>query len=62
MVPRFYGIVDLDLDEVIFWYVTREEAEAERRKMIGDEPQWVETMRVVMIDFAGPEPIVEYVS
>jgi hypothetical protein len=59
---RFYSIADLDIQEVNHWYLSRERAEAQWLKMIGDEPEWVETMRLVLVDMTGAEPVIEPVS
>jgi hypothetical protein len=56
-VRQFWGIADLELEEVNLWYTSREQAEVGLAKMLRDEPGWVATMRVVLVDFDGTEPI-----
>jgi hypothetical protein len=58
-VRQFYGIADLTLEEVNLWYTSREAAEVGLAKMLRDEPGWVETMRVVRVDFECPEAVVQ---
>lgn len=40
-VRRFYGLLDHDLDEVIEFYPSRDEAEEDLAAILGDEPGWV---------------------
>jgi hypothetical protein len=56
-VRQFWGIADLTLEEVNLWYSSREQAEVGLAKMLRDEPAWVETMKVVRVDFDCPEAL-----
>jgi hypothetical protein len=37
-------------DETLDLYLRRDEAEAELRKILGDEPDWIDVLSVVPID------------
>lgn len=54
----FYGLLDRELAEVIEFYPSREAAEAELREILADEPGWVARLEIVLVDFAGDEPVV----
>ena len=47
----FYGLHDLDTEEVVDWFLTEQEAEAALRDVLRDEPGWVGRVEVVEIDF-----------
>jgi hypothetical protein len=53
---RFYGIAISGINEIILGFRSRERAESELRAIIGGEPDWQQTMRVALVDFAGSEP------
>ena len=59
---RFYGLLDHDLDEVIEFYPSREEAERDLAEILAVEPGWVEKPEVVLVDFLGVEPAVTSIS
>jgi hypothetical protein len=51
-----WGIADAQIEEVVLFFPTCEEAEHELALMLADEPSWREILSVVAIDFASPEP------
>ena len=53
----FYGLTDLTLTTyaVTEWFNTREEALATIRRVLEDEPGWVDQLGVLRVDFGGGE-------
>ena len=58
----FWGLLDRQIAEVVDFYLSREQAEAERETIIADEPEWESTLQVVRVDFRGPAVRVELSS
>jgi hypothetical protein len=48
-----YGLLDRQLERVVEFYVSREAAERELAVLLRDEPEWVELLEVVRVDFGG---------
>lgn len=56
----FYGLACWDCcQSVESFFLTREEADHCLRRVLEDEPDWMETIGLVRLDFSGPEPVVE---
>ena len=53
-----YVLREVDVNEVIEFYPSREAAERELEEILADEPGWVEQLEVVVVDFSGAEPAV----
>lgn len=49
---RFFGVVDLWLDEAVELFVRREDAERMLSELLRDEPQWRGLFRVESIELA----------
>jgi hypothetical protein len=48
-----YGLHDRQIERVVEWYTSREAAERELAVILADEPEWVELLEVVRVDFDG---------
>ena len=48
-----YGLVELDLQEVVEFYPSRDEAEAALRAALQDEPDWAPILAVARIEYRG---------
>jgi hypothetical protein len=46
----FYGIADYTVNEILVWYVTREEAEDALARVLIDEPDWEPTVGVETVE------------
>jgi hypothetical protein len=55
----FYGLVTREVQSVVDFYLTREEAEATLRDVLADEPDWQETVGLVRLDFSCAEPLIK---
>jgi hypothetical protein len=55
----FYGLATWQCQSVEEFFLTREAAEECLREVLADEPDWVETIGLVRLDFSGLEPRVE---
>ncbi len=54
----FYGLATWEGQSVEEFFLTREEADECLRRVLVDEPGWVETVGLVRLDFSGVEPVV----
>jgi hypothetical protein len=48
-----YGLHDRQIARVVEWYTSREAAERELAVILSDEPEWVEKLEIVRVDFGG---------
>ena len=55
----FYGLACWDCQSVEDFFLTREGAGDCLRRVLEDEPDWMDTIGLVRLDFSGPEPVVE---
>jgi hypothetical protein len=46
-----YGLVELDLQEVVEFYPSRAEAEAALRAALHDEPDWAPILAVARVEY-----------
>jgi hypothetical protein len=52
--PRFYGLVNDHSQTVVEWFLDEYEAEATLRAVLADEPEWIDSVRIAVFDFAKP--------
>ena len=52
----FFGIADSRIQEVIEFFATKADAEAELEQILRDEPGWASVLSVVAVDFSGEAP------
>jgi hypothetical protein len=45
---RFYGLLDRELQVVVEFYLSREQAERDLAAVLRDEPAWAEQLAVVL--------------
>jgi hypothetical protein len=50
---RFYGLNDRQIQRAVEWYTSREATEAECAVILADEPEWVELLEIVRVQFGG---------
>lgn len=51
----FYGLLDHTTRSVNYFYASPEDAQADLRRILIEQPTWSGTMTVVRLDFSGPE-------
>jgi hypothetical protein len=51
-----WGIADAQVEKVVLFFPTRQEAEHELSLMLADEPSWKEILSLVFVDFSSLEP------
>ena len=49
----FYGLLSHDIERVVEFFLTAEEAERVRSEVLQDEPGWGSSLEVVRVDFGG---------
>ncbi len=54
----FYGLLSRDIERVVEFFLTVDEAERVRAEVLQDEPSWASTLEVVRVDF-GRGAVVE---
>lgn len=54
----FYGLLSYDIERVVEFFPTAEEAERVRSEVLQDEPGWGSSLEVVRVDF-GCRTVVE---
>ena len=47
----FYGLLSRDIERVVEFFLTAEEAERVRLEVLHDEPDWASSLEVVRVDF-----------
>ncbi len=47
---KVYGLVSLEINQVVDFFLTREEAENVRLEVIADEPDWIDTIQVIAVE------------
>ncbi len=47
---RFYGLADYSVQEVVEFYLTREQAEEALREVLADEPDWAGILEIVEVE------------
>ena len=57
----FFGLYDHLTRSVNHFYCSPEDAEADLRRILIDEPSWSGTLTVVQLDFSGPRVTVQAV-
>jgi hypothetical protein len=58
----FYGLADRQCQGVEEFFLTRADAEECLRRVLGDEPDWIDVVGLVRLDFSGEEPEVEVLA
>jgi hypothetical protein len=54
----FYGLLSRDIDRIVEFFLTADEAERVRSDVLRDEPDWATSLEVVRVDF-GRGAVVE---
>jgi hypothetical protein len=57
-----YGLHDRQIERIVEWYTSLEAAEAELAVLLANQPESVELLEVVLVDFDGAGARVEPAS
>ena len=58
----FYGLADYSLQEVVEFFLTREDAERTLREVLRDEPSWRKILGLVRVEIGYDKALVEPLS
>ena len=59
---RFYGLADLELNEIVDWFQTVDDAHRAARGVVRDEPDWAGVIAVARVEFGYLDAEVEILA